>query len=46
MHCFSTLKSSFIDIKIYKKKINEVESDINTVQIQCILIILRNKFLQ
>lgn len=33
MHCFSTLKSSFIDIKIYKKKINEVESDINTVQI-------------
>lgn len=31
MYCFSILKSSFIDIKIYKKKINEVESDINIV---------------
>lgn len=31
MYCFSILKSSFIDINIYKEKINEVESDINIV---------------
>lgn len=31
LNCFSILKSSFIDINIYKEKINEVESDINIV---------------